>query len=380
METEYTANSICQSCGMPMAAVEHFGTNKDSSTNSDYCCFCYQNGNYTDVLDFDDFLEENLKFHTGTGGNGFKPTKDEISIKERVKLSVLKRWNIHQKTHLEYYKAIDRVVNYINDHLSANIILSDLACIANISEFHFHRIFRAVINESPGDYIQRLRLEKTAFKLQTTQSTLEQIAEETGYQSPQALSKAFKKRYGISPSVYRKRPDDLTSPMEEPIPDMYIVPQIKEVAPKEVLCLRVTNPFKSSDAFLKAWDKLTSQIGINIIPNDDCEFFCLSRDISTITHPENYRVYVCINTQKDIKPKGKPGKQIIGKGLYAVFTYKGSYKNLRDIYCNIYRYWIPKSDYELRDNISFEKYLNSPLLVDSDELLTEIYIPVNKIT
>lgn len=380
METEYTATNICQSCGMPMAAVEHFGKNEDNSINNDYCCFCYQNGNYSEDMEFEEFLEDNLKFHSGVNEEGFKLSKDEISIKERVKLSALKRWNIHQKTHLEYYKAINKAVDYINDHLSQNIILTDLAEIANISEYHFHRIFRAVMNESPGDYIQRLRLEKAAFKLQTTQSTLEQIAEQTGYQSSQALSKAFKKRFGISPSVYRARPDDLTSPMQEPIRNMFIIPQIKVVKPKEIFYLRVTNPFKTSDAFLKAWDKLTAYIGTDIIPNENYEFFCLSRDISTITHPENYRMYVCISTQKDVKPKGKLGKQTIGGGLYAVFTYKGPYKNLRDIYCNIYRYWIPKSNYQLRDNISFEKYLNSPLLVDRNELLTEIYIPVNKIS
>jgi len=380
MEAEYTSNNICQSCGMPMAAVEHFGTNNDNSINSDYCCFCYQKGDYTDNMGFEEFLEDNLKFQTNIRENGIKLTKEEISIKERVKLSVLKRWNIHQKTHLEYFKAINKAVDYINDHLSENIVLMNLADIANISEFHFHRIFRAVMNESPGDYIQRLRLEKAAFKLQTTQATLEQIAEQTGYQSSQALSKAFKKRFGISPSSYRIRPDDLTSPMEEPIRDMLITPEIKEVKPKDVFYLRVTNPYKKSHAFLKAWDKLTEIIGTDIIPNDEYEFFCLSRDISTITQPDNYRVYVCISTPEDIKVKGKLGKQTINSGLYAVFTHKGSYRNLRDVYCNIYRYWIPKSNYELRDNISFEKYLNSPLLVDNKDLLTEIYIPVRKIS
>lgn len=38
----------CQSCGMPMENPEDFGTNKDKSSNSDYCHFCFQNGKFTE--------------------------------------------------------------------------------------------------------------------------------------------------------------------------------------------------------------------------------------------------------------------------------------------------------------------------------------------
>lgn len=371
--------AVCQSCGMPMMAVEHFGTNNDNSQNKEFCCFCFQNGRYTDNFDFEEFLNDSLKFYEGDKTSEHTLTRDEVALKERIKLSELRRWHSHQRTHLEYYKSINKVVDYINNSLSANMNLSDLANVANISDFHFHRIFKAVLNESPGDYIQRLRLEKAAFKLQTTKLSLEDIAEHTGYQSAQALSKAFKKRYNITPSVFRKRPDDLTTPIEQPVENLYLKPEIKKTEAKDVFYLQVTNPYTTSDAFLNTWDRLVNLIGTNVTPNDEYEFFCLSRDISTITRPENYRVYACISTNKDIKPHGRLGKQTIEGGLYAVFTHKGPYKELRTTYCNIYRYWIPKSDYELRDNILFEKYLNSPLLVGNNDLLAEIYIPVRKI-
>jgi hypothetical protein len=38
---------ICQNCGMPMKTAEEFGTNGDDTPNSDYCCFCFQKGNFT---------------------------------------------------------------------------------------------------------------------------------------------------------------------------------------------------------------------------------------------------------------------------------------------------------------------------------------------
>lgn len=373
-------NDICQSCGMPMVSVEYFGTNGDESLNEDFCCFCFRNGKYTDDFSFDEFVEDSLQYHDETEKlDGRTLSLNEVSLKTTVKLPGLKRWQSHQFTHLEYYKSVNRAVDYINDNLSAVINLSDLASIAGLSSFHFHRIFRAVMNESPGDYVQRLRLEKTAFKLHTTRFSLADIAEQTGYQSPQALSKAFKKRYGITPSAYRMQSDDLTVPMSSPVENLFLESEIRKIASKEVFYLRVANPYKQSDAFLKAWDKLISIVGVSGIPDNNHEYLSLSRDISTITSPENCRIYTCINTERALRPGGRLGRQTIEGGLYAVFTYRGTYKDMDKVYCNIYRYWIPKSEYELRDNMSFSKFLNSPVLVAESELLTEIYIPVSKI-
>ncbi|GAB6121047.1 GyrI-like domain-containing protein [Dysgonomonas termitidis] len=363
-----------------MAAVEHFGTNGDKSPNEDFCCFCFQNGKYTDDFSFDEFVEDSLQYHDEAEKlDGHTLTLNEVSLKTRVKLPGLKRWQSHQFTHLEYYKSVNKAVDYINDNLSTVISLSGLAGIAGLSSFHFHRIFRAVMNENPGDYIQRLRLEKTAFKLHTTRLSLADIAEQAGYQSPQALSKAFKKRYGITPSAYRMQSDDLTVSMDSPVENLFLEPEIRKIASKEVFYLRVANPYKQADAFLKAWDKLVSIVGVNGIPDSNHEYLSLSRDISTITSPENCRIYTCINAESAVRPGGRLGRQTIEGGLYAVFTYRGTYKDMDKVYCNIYRYWIPKSEYELRDNMSFSKFLNSPVLVPESELLTEIYIPVSKI-
>lgn len=106
-------------------------------------------------------------------------------------------------TNSEYNKSINLAVDYINQHLHESIDLITIAKIANISEYHFHRIFKAYIGETIGAYTSRLRLEKAAQKLQTTRQTLTEIAEKTGYQSQYSLSKAFKNHFGISPTAFR---------------------------------------------------------------------------------------------------------------------------------------------------------------------------------
>jgi len=370
---------ICQSCGMPMVASEHFGTNTDHSVSDDYCCFCFQEGKFTDNFTLDEFMDDALKNEFAADDN-YKPTVtvDERIVKEKIKLLELKRWkSAHHITHQQYYKSVNKALTYINQHLSSDLNLKDLAQEANISEYHFHRIFRSVMSESPGNYIQRLRLEKAAFLLQTTQLPIAEIAEQTGYTSTQSLSKAFKKKYGLSPIAHRTKPSDLTVPMRRPITRLDISPEIKEIGPKTVLTLQVPDPFNDENSFVNTWQKLLKFAGLDGIPGKETQYFSLSYDLSPITHPDYCRVYVCVNNENLPKAKGKYGIQTIPGGRYAVFTHKGPHSELELLYCNIYRFWIPNSEYCLRDSLHFERYLNNPDVTDETEWMTEVYIPVN---
>ena len=64
-----------------------------------------------------------------------------------------------------YNEKIHRAVDYIEQHLSEEITLEQLAAEACFSPFHFHRIFTAIIGETPRDFIERIKLEKAANKL-----------------------------------------------------------------------------------------------------------------------------------------------------------------------------------------------------------------------
>lgn len=373
-------NNICQSCGMPMVATEHFGTSIDGSPNIDYCCFCFKDGKFTDNLSFTDFVVDSVNnAYETVQGKDYTLSKNEIILNATIRLQELKRWKSHHVTHQEYYKAVNRVIDFINNHLNEVTSLTTLARVANISEYHFHRIFKAIMNESPGNYNQRLRLEKAAFMLVTTKLSLIDIAGQTGYQSPQALSKVFKKKFGLTPHEYKATPIDWTIPLDIPLDNISVEPEIVNILSKKVLSIRVANPYKNKDAFALAWKKLLYYTNKTGVPGEEYEYYCISRDISSLTNHNYCRIYACINVTDIIKPRGEFGIQTIDGGMYAVFTHKGSYKGLETLYCNIYRYWILNSEYQLRDTLHFEKYLNSPDLVKEEDLLTQIFIPVSHI-
>ena len=113
--------------------------------------------------------------------------------------------NIQEKSKIEYRSRINRVMDYIDMHLGQPLELKDIAEIANFSPFHFHRIFTFLIGETPIDYIQRLRVEKAAWKLQNEPSLpVTEIAYSCGFGSISLFSRTFKKYFGITPTQFGK--------------------------------------------------------------------------------------------------------------------------------------------------------------------------------
>lgn len=76
---------------------------------------------------------------------------------------------------------------------------------SGLTERSLLRRFRAATGQSPIDYVQTLRIEEAKQILETTQTPIEDIAAEVGYSEPSSFRLAFRKRVGISASVYRKK-------------------------------------------------------------------------------------------------------------------------------------------------------------------------------
>jgi AraC-like DNA-binding protein len=80
----------------------------------------------------------------------------------------------------------------------------ELAKLAGASRAAFTRLFRAATGSSPKRWLTARRLELAAQRLAETDETLAQIATHVGYVSEFALSRAFKRHYGVAPTSYRK--------------------------------------------------------------------------------------------------------------------------------------------------------------------------------
>ena len=93
---------------------------------------------------------------------------------------------------------------YISDHFAEPMLVGKAASHLGISRNYFFLLFKQSIGCSPLDYIIRFRLERAAELLKQTEYSVDVIAASCGYQEPAVFSRAFKKKYGKSPSQYRK--------------------------------------------------------------------------------------------------------------------------------------------------------------------------------
>jgi len=79
-----------------------------------------------------------------------------------------------------------------------------MARAACFSRRQFHRLMVQLLGETPGSHQRRLRLDRGAWLLLTSRATVLQIALETGFESHETFTRAFRARFGETPSAFRK--------------------------------------------------------------------------------------------------------------------------------------------------------------------------------
>lgn len=108
-------------------------------------------------------------------------------------------------TGLDYRQRICRAMNFISENLDREPALEEIAAAANFSPFHFHRIFKAATGETVFGFLRRLRLEWAANRLLSDlRSDVTTVALECGFSSSQNFAKAFRARFGTTPSAFRR--------------------------------------------------------------------------------------------------------------------------------------------------------------------------------
>ena len=104
-----------------------------------------------------------------------------------------------------YADVVQAAIAHIASDLEVAINLTALARGACLSPFHFHRIFRGMVGETPLELRRRLCLERAAWRLAREDTGVTAIALDAGYDTHEAFTRAFRARFGTSPSGFRRR-------------------------------------------------------------------------------------------------------------------------------------------------------------------------------
>jgi AraC family transcriptional regulator len=91
------------------------------------------------------------------------------------------------------------VKEYINGHLHQDLKLDELAAIAQLSPYHFLRLFKQSMGITPHQYILQRRLNQAKHLLQQSELSIVEIAARTGFSDQSHLTRSFKRMMGMTP-------------------------------------------------------------------------------------------------------------------------------------------------------------------------------------
>src|SRR5687767_1738622 len=154
------------------------------------------------------------------------------------------------------------VLVHIQANLDQDLSLEVLAKRVRLSPFHFHRLFRSAVGETLKQYTQRLRLERAASRLIIHDSTILDVALDSGFQSHETFSREFKRRFQVTPRGYREwargklaQNSVSTLPLDEMYDDFELSEtKVTRMAQLDVAFIRHIGPYEAVPDTL--WHKL----------------------------------------------------------------------------------------------------------------------------
>jgi len=98
---------------------------------------------------------------------------------------------------------IRRVTHFLERNYDKAVSLRDVAAIACLSPKYLSRVFPRIVGQGFNAYKSKVKAERAARLLVTTDTPIEQIAFDLAYENPESFARAFKKTTGVTPSAYR---------------------------------------------------------------------------------------------------------------------------------------------------------------------------------
>lgn len=275
-------------------------------------------------------------------------------------------------------EGIQNAIEYIEDNLTEELSINDIAMKAYVSAFHFQRIFSALCGFTVGEYIRSRRLTVAAEELSRSNANVIDIALKYGYESHDSFTRAFTRFHGVSPSVAKEKGAHLKSFAPLRIKLTLKGGTIMEYKIVEKAAFTVIGRARrflyenSYQEIPKFWDehmnspearKIMGMYGLCIDTEEKDFEYLIADDYCPMKKiPDGYVT------------------RTLPAGTWAVFPCRGPMvETLQSTNTKIWNEWLPNCrEYKLAGNYNIEAYCAPPHDDPKDDYC-EIWVPIEKV-
>jgi AraC family transcriptional regulator len=229
---------------------------------------------------------------------------------------------------------------HIQANLDGDLSLGHLAERAGYSAFHFHRAFQAEVGETLKAYTLRLRLERAAFRLLLHGGSALEVAGDCGFEHPATFSRAFRRRFGTTPSDFRRRGrvaiDELAAgSVGQPMATPYTLSATRIVTLRDadLAFIRHVGPYEQADPGmfdeLAAWH---SRQGLGARP----VFLGIGHDAPGTTALDRLRFDAAVLVPGPIRPIGRIAHQVLPGGTFAMTSHVGPLPSVAEAHRTVF--------------------------------------------
>lgn len=284
---------------------------------------------------------------------------------------------------MEWTEAISKAIAYIEQNITEDISIEDVAKHVNISAFYFQKGFSLLCGYTITEYIRNRRLALAAGELAAGNMKVIDAAVKYGYDSPDSFTKAFTRFHGVTPSVVQKNAAMIKSfvPLKIKISLEGGYSMDYRLAQKDSFTVMGSYrkfPYANANTDIPAFWKEHYEKGKGKYV---CGMFGVNMDVSMGNDEFEYMIADLYNPSADV-PEGFVTRTIPAF-TWAVFSCKGALPDsMQDVNKKIFSEWLPAlKEYEFAAGYCIEMY-DAPDRYEKgtadENYYAEIWIPVKK--
>lgn len=289
---------------------------------------------------------------------------------------------------------INRAIDHVVNHIDGPLRLEDVAAVAHVSPFHFHRLFKAIVGETVAQFVKRQRLERALYLLSHTPGlSLTDVALQCGFSSPSDFSRSFRQHYGAPPKAFdleafrqsrREAFEHTLQPAPSEATRFFLPPgenpdgfevRLRDLPARTVAYIRVFDPqrpgvVQAACERLMAW---ADARGFGAGP-----WLGYMWDEPEIVAVKHCRYDAAVVVDGPVRPDGEIGCFDFPPMRVAEVVVRGDLSLEARAIDWIYRTWLPGSGYVPDDQPAFEAWIGRPYAHGNEYFEIACQLPVRR--